>query len=374
MKVLFYVQHLLGIGHLARASLIAEALAERGCRVTMVMGGAPVPGFPGPGIATVQLAPLAAGDGGFSDLVDQQGNSIDDAFRGRRAADLVSVLTDIAPDVLLIEAFPFGRRQMRFELLPLLDAAQALPLPPVIACSLRDILQQRSLKRHRETACLVNRYFDHVLVHGDPRFAAFEETFPLISDLDAKISYTGVVSAAPGPLQGPAFDVVVSAGGGAAGAALMRSAARAVQRTPLADARWCVLTGPNLDTATRRFVAANAPANVTVAGTRSDFRALLSRCMLSVSQAGYNTMADVLRAGCRSLVVPFAAGGESEQTMRAERLAERGLVTLVREEGLTPENLAQAIDAAVSVPPPPPSSIDLDGAGRSAELLMSARK
>ena len=56
-RVLFYVQHLLGIGHLARASRIAAALAADGFQVTAVLGGAPVPGFPGPGIGTLELPP-----------------------------------------------------------------------------------------------------------------------------------------------------------------------------------------------------------------------------------------------------------------------------------------------------------------------------
>ena len=41
-RVLFYVQHLLGIGHLARASRVANALVESGFAVTMVTGGMPV--------------------------------------------------------------------------------------------------------------------------------------------------------------------------------------------------------------------------------------------------------------------------------------------------------------------------------------------
>jgi predicted glycosyltransferase len=54
-RVLFYVQHLLGIGHLARASRIARALTQDGFDVTMVTGGMPVPGFPGPNINHVAL-------------------------------------------------------------------------------------------------------------------------------------------------------------------------------------------------------------------------------------------------------------------------------------------------------------------------------
>ena len=83
MKVMFYVQHLLGIGHLARASRIAEAMAARGMAVTMVTGGLPVPGFPAPGIPNLTLPPILAAEG-FSGLVDQDGQPVDDAFRARR--------------------------------------------------------------------------------------------------------------------------------------------------------------------------------------------------------------------------------------------------------------------------------------------------
>ena len=38
-RVLFYVQHLLGIGHLKRAAILAEAMAAMGLDVTVAYGG-----------------------------------------------------------------------------------------------------------------------------------------------------------------------------------------------------------------------------------------------------------------------------------------------------------------------------------------------
>ena len=38
-KLLFYVQHLLGIGHLMRAATIVRAFCDEGYDVTMVSGG-----------------------------------------------------------------------------------------------------------------------------------------------------------------------------------------------------------------------------------------------------------------------------------------------------------------------------------------------
>ena len=40
-RVLFYVQHLLGIGHLKRAEILAEAMAAAGLDVTVAYGGRP---------------------------------------------------------------------------------------------------------------------------------------------------------------------------------------------------------------------------------------------------------------------------------------------------------------------------------------------
>lgn len=370
-RVLFYVQHLLGVGHLARASRVAEALAEDGFDVTVVTGGPPVPGFPAPGVAQACLPPVTSADEGFSGLVDVEGKPVDKAFEERRRDLLLKLFRDIAPDILLVEAFPFGRRQMRFELLPLLAAAASLPRP-LIACSIRDILQERVKPgRNEETAALVQRYFDLVLVHGDPRFARLEETFPLAGMIADKVAYTGLVAPHAAAPSGERFDIVVSAGGGAAGRALV---AAAVEAAALLDpaARWYLVTGPNLSKAAYEVAVASAPENMTVCRFRGDFGALLAAARLSVSQAGYNTVSDVLRAGCRSVLVPFAAGGETEQSFRAARLAELGLATVLPEDNLSGWTLAGAVDAALAGPWSGEHPLALDGAKRSAELLRDA--
>ncbi len=115
-KVLFYVQHLLGIGHLARASRVASALAQDGFAVTMVTGGMPVRGFPGPGMDHVALPAISSASEAFSGLVDAEGTPIDDTFKTQRRDLLLAALRNAKPDIVVLEAFPFGRRQVRFEL------------------------------------------------------------------------------------------------------------------------------------------------------------------------------------------------------------------------------------------------------------------
>ena len=83
-KLFFYVQHLLGIGHLARASRIGTALQAAGFDVAMVTGGPPVAGFPDPALRQIALPPLTAADQGFSGLVDLDGKPLDAPLRRTR--------------------------------------------------------------------------------------------------------------------------------------------------------------------------------------------------------------------------------------------------------------------------------------------------
>src|SRR5205807_8474748 len=118
----------------------------------------------------------SAADVSFKTLIDAAGRPVDDAWRRARAAALLDAWRVARADLLLVELFPFGRRQMRFELLPLLEDARRLAPRPLVVCSVRDLLQSRP-ERETETAELAARLFDHILVHGDPRLAPFERTF-----------------------------------------------------------------------------------------------------------------------------------------------------------------------------------------------------
>ena len=371
-SVLIYVQYLLGIGHLQRARWIAEALARDGAAVTLVCGGAPIAGLDRhPGIRFVQLETVRARDARF-ELIDGAGNPLDDALRQRRRAALLDAFEAARPDVVLIEGFPFARRAFRFELDPLIAAVRASRPQPRLICSVRDIVVMRDdPARHREIVERVRGDFDAVLVHGDPEFIPFEASFPAAPEIADRLVYTGYVAppAEPRvPPSGPGGEVIVSGGGGPAGRALLAAALEARKQGCLADSPWRLLTGANLPGAEFAGLSRDAPAGVTVERFRHDFRSLLHHCRVSVSQAGYNTVLDVLAARARAVLVPFAAERETEQLLRAERLAARGAAELVRETEITPQSLGEAIERAAARPPVP-ISIDTEGAGRSARLI-----
>jgi predicted glycosyltransferase len=371
-RVFFYVQHLLGIGHLARASRIAAQLAKDGCPVTMVTGGLPVAGFPGQDVTSVTLPPVAAASAGFSGLADPFGMPVDQRFLDDRRDLLLDAFRTASPDVVIIEAFPFGRRQMRFELLPLLDAISSARPRPKLFTSVRDILQQqKKAGRDEETVNLIDSHFDGVLVHGDPTFVRLEETFPLATAIVDKVQYTGLIAPSLPPEPSETFDIVVSAGGGAVGRDLIRASLE-VARTTAVDRRWCMISGPNLPEADFVALGLNAPRNALLVRFRKDFPSLLKRAELSISQAGYNTVGDLLVTGCRSILVPFTAGGETEQSVRAERLQERGLAIALPEAGLTAELLTDAVTEILAKPKRPLHSLDLKGSEQTSYIVRHA--
>src|SRR5579859_6731416 len=126
-SILIHVQHLLGTGHLQRAALVARALIAEGATVTLVTGGMPLPGFRLDGGRVVQLPPLKATDASFRTLVGPDDRPLDAALQAERRA-------------LVTETYPFGRRALRFELEPLIEAVRAAVPRPALVASIRDIL------------------------------------------------------------------------------------------------------------------------------------------------------------------------------------------------------------------------------------------
>ena len=368
-RVMVYVQHLLGIGHQMRAAAIIRAMQATGLDVACVTGGE-AGGMPDLGGARlVQLPPVRAADATFSRLVDAQGREIDDAWRESRREALLAAFREIDPRVLLIESFPFGRWQFRFELMPLLEAARARGT--AVASSVRDILVEKNKPgRQEKIVAILRNHFDAVLVHGDESLVPFGATFGGAGNIADLIRYTGYVAprAPDGAPDGPGKgEVVVAAGGGAVGGVLLQTALAARPLTGMAEAPWRLITGPNLPPEDRVKLA--EIQGVTVETLRRDYREVLGRAALSVSQAGYNTVMDILVTGVRAVLVPFAAEGETEQALRARLLAERGRVRVVDEATLTPETLAAAVDEALSRPAPLLEGLALGGAGETARIV-----
>lgn len=373
-RVFFYVQHLLGIGHLRRAATLARALASADFDVLLVSGGAPLEDLTLDGVRFHQLPPLRAANERLKELARLDGAPVDSAFQEKRANQLVDLLRREAPDVLITEQFPFGRTQLRFELVPLLAAAKALRPRPLIVSSLRDVVRRSASPQRVAESIETFTDFDALLIHADPALVRLEESFPGWADIAARATYTGYVmegnTAQVGAGTAGVGEVVVSAGGGAIGGPLLKAAIGARHLGTLADRTWRLLVGPNMPPAERGEIEAARGERLIVEPARADFPTLLHNATLSISQAGYNTVIETIRHADRAVLVPFGTARETEQVDRAQALAGRGMVAVVPPGTLSPQTLATAIAEALAGPSirrfPP---IDTGGGAATARAL-----
>jgi len=363
-RVFIWVQHLLGFGHFARAKVVAEALRDAGFEVTLVSGGVtPADAVP-KGVALVQLPPARAKDEMFDELVDEHGRDIDVRWHEGRRDRLLAAFGAARPDVLITETFPFGRRLLEFELMALLDEAKRAPQAPKIVSSVRDVLQ-RPRKDVRAVAMVerARAHYDAVIVHGDPDVLRLEQSFAETATIASRCIYTGYICADIPKRTGPRREILVSAGGGAAGGTLIGAALAARKLCRAADAPWTFVTGP--------LAAAPEPVEgVTIVRSLPDFRARLANAAVSISQAGYNTLIETVKAKTPAIVVPFETDREQEQVTRARAFVDLGLVRMIRSKMLDAAGLARLVDATVGSTPPN-ARIDFNGGAGTVRAVRT---
>lgn len=365
-----YVQHLLGTGHLVRAAAIAREAARRGHAVMLLTGGAPVPMDFETSVDAVQLPPIRAKSDGSWTLETLDGAPVSDAIWGGRTSVIESALEKFQPDVLMIEHFPFGRRAFTGEILPMIARARRANSGLHVVASVRDIVQPpKSAERAQEIAACVNEIFDRVLVHGDPSVAEFGTSFPATESISRHIYYTGHIDA------GASHDaksggagrqgVVVSAGGGRVGAALLQAAARARIAGLLENEPWTFIVGRSAEAGLESDLRNLLPGREDILTHAEDFRARLRQARLSISQAGYNTVVDILAARVPAVLQPYAEFGEQEQMLRARSLVANGFPVTISESG---DDLAAAATRAMDLSRDMPA-INLNGLKNAVDAL-----
>ena len=375
MKIMIVVTHLLGTGHLARALMIARAFKDQGHDTMLISGGMPAPHLQRTDILCQQLPPVRSDGTNFATLLDESSNPVTDALLQNRATTLRTLFDQHQPDVLITELFPFGRRILRAEFTDLLAYAKAQRVPPLICASIRDILAPPSKPKKSDYAnTMVQQYYDAVLCHGDPQITPLELSWPVADQWRDKLHYTGFVPAAPENTQSPAGrnEILVSAGGGNVGRTLFATAAKAARRDP--DRTWRLLFGGSEAQTDITKLTSSAPSNVILEPARPDFRSMLPQVACSVSLCGYNTALDVLRAGCPAVFIPFDAGNEVEQTLRASALSQQNGIEIVMNAELTPALLYQKVLEASSAPKRAPLTDALDGATTTVQQVAQLRE
>jgi predicted glycosyltransferase len=385
-KIMFYCQYLAGMGHLVRSTEIVRSLVKD-FQVCFVNGGQPIAEFELPSnIEIVHLPPLVEEDGELKTVDDAQPV---EAVKASRQQQLLSVFEQFQPDCLITECFPFSKHRVKFELIPLIEKAKSSPQPVKIVCSLRDLVMTQSLsakawaKKYDQVCDLVNQYFDLILFHGDPQLQRLEDFFPKVDHLNCEVYYTGYVAQSPPNLLPAAAKdrvdlnpteptILASVGGGRFGYELLNAVVDA--STVLSGTiphRIHAFAGPFMPEV--QFLQLQATAvkrsNLILRRFTPHLINYMKRADLSISLGGYNTTMNILSTGTRALVFPFISENQSgEQSIRAKKLEQMGILRVLYPEDLTGRRLAAKVLSSLDQAPVA-HRFDLNGAEKSALKL-----
>lgn len=374
MKVLIHVNHMLGTGHAVRACRIGRAMLKQGATVTIATGNIIPETIDSSGLEIIDLPLAKSNDFEFSGLVDEFNRPVDEMWKYKRANAFMEIWKKFAPDVLITEHFPFGRGKLKFELVPVLSEIKKSKPETLIVASIRDILVKKDQpEKELRMVELAEEYFDLIVVHSDDRIVRLEESFRFANRIESLVWYTGYIVGDAKVLPAAntrSSEIVVSSGGGAFGLKLIETAIEVAKKANLnSDFTWRILCGPNISDCKFKELQKEVHKGTILERNRTDFQQLLANASCSISQAGYNTCLDILTTGVAAVLVPSPVNG-NEQTMRADKLANLGLVKRVAESELTVQSLTSAVVESLTMNPAP-HEIKLDDGSNCCELIFN---
>src|SRR5215210_7779366 len=371
-RYLFFSNELIGLGHLRRTLSIANRLAElEPASSSLIVTGSPVvPWFGMPPRVDVLKLP------GWTR--DEQG----DRRAGGLALDVgglhavrsgieLAVASSFEADVAVVDKLPLGPGG---ELTQALEALRGFPRCRVVL-GLRDIDDAPERVRKEwgpEMRAAIERYYDSILVYG-PTSAPDAIRSVGWTDLSVPVHHVGYLgwpmSHQPAP-DLPAGYLLATVGGGHDGFRLLEGVLEAVALEPL-PCPTVAITGPLMATPQlQRLRRLATGVDAQVIEFRGDMDRVLAGARAVVGMAGYNTVAEVMRARRPALLVPRTRPSQ-EQLVRARTVSAHGSYEMLHPDELSPERMREALGRLLELPHPAAPPDEFEGAERSARLLSA---
>jgi predicted glycosyltransferase/nucleoside-diphosphate-sugar epimerase len=361
-RVLAYSHDGYGLGHLRRNLRIVAGLRRRrpDVQALLVTGARSAERLAAPfGLECIQLPPVVKVANGRYVVEDGHG-SFEDVLR-RRSAVAADAVHEFRPDLFLVDRYPRG---MHDELaLALRVHAEQRPEAPAVL-GLRDILDTpaaiRDEWRANRYSDAIRRTYTTVLCYGDPTVYDPIAEYGLPSDVAERFRFTGYLAddlLAPDPLQvrlrhGVAQRrlAICTLGGGRDAFHIAQAFLSAVESLRDSDWSGVLITGPYMTSDDVDRLRHHAAArSVPVLRMVDDVPSYLAAADAAVVMGGYNTVCELLALAVPAVIVPRIRPRQ-EQRMRAQRLADRGLVRWLEPAELSWRVLADRIGSISALP------------------------
>lgn len=374
--VLLHCQYVYGIGHFVRTLELARGLSED-FEVFVLNGGEAVPNYDiPPGVTCLQLPAIYKEEHLDHLSPVDPALSLDECFASREA--LIEQLLDrVGVDVLVTEHFPFGLL-FQAEATRLIRRVKERNPAAKIVSSVRDVIESEDGGPQDSHVCaVINRFFDMVLVHGDPDVVPISASFPRWREIVVPLHHTGYLVQPP-PSPGPRADppqLVVSVGGGRLGEELLHAALDAHRAAAREWPHHLVLFAGAFQRDVwklhARIEAAEGSRATLHEFSRDHYRRTLAGASAVICMGGYNTLLEAVSTGLPTLVYRRTFQGKNtEQALRLSLFERAGLVQVLGPDELGPGPMAARISQLVEGHERPRVRLRMDGAAESRARLL----
>lgn len=351
VRILMYSHDTFGLGHFRRCRTIAHAIVERfkGVNVIIISGSQIAGAFDFR--ARVDFVKIPSVIKLYNGEYDSIGEYIDlEDILMMRKLIIQRTAESFQPDLFLVDKEPLG---LKGELEPTLSMLRQTDTQVVLG--LRDVMDSPDhLTREwapRDMLAKMNEYYDRIWVYGPERFWNPLAGLDVPEALAERLRYVGFLKRALPSAHAPELHylpeeyVLVTAGGGGDGSAMMEQVLAARELDGREDFPLVMVLGPFMKSENRERIRLRASAlpNITVIDFESRPEVLFSRAIGVVGMCGYNTFCEVLSFDHKALFVP-RTHPRQEQYIRASRGRELGLCEMLTpEEASIPQVMARAL-------------------------------
>ncbi len=223
-------------------------------------------------------------------------------------------------------------------------------------------LLEAEWQRH-DTLRKIERFYDDIWIYGPPDFYDPLTGLDVSANLRSKMNFVGFLQRkasidAQAQTQANAGDgsdyLLVTTGGGGDGASLVEDVINAYKADPTLTARAMIVLGPYMPGEQRAAFteACKDCPHLDVIEFDNRMEDRIAGAKAVIAMGGYNTYCEILSFDKPALIVPRTLPRE-EQSIRAHRAAELGLVdVLAAEEASDSLKFAAAIKALLTRDPP----------------------
>ncbi|MDP6388972.1 MAG: glycosyltransferase [Alphaproteobacteria bacterium] len=353
-RLLIYSHDTFGLGHLRRCQSIAHALVERykGLSV-LILSGSPIIGsfdFR----ARVDFVRIPGVIKLYNGEYTSLGLHIDlKETMAIRASIIHHTAQTFAPDLFLVDKEPLGLKGEIHDTLTMLKSRGTQ-----LVLGLRDIMDEPTLLRRewrsKNLMPALDELYDDIWVFG------LEEIWDPLTDLDVspavrdKMVYTGYLprqvpkhSKALSPVEMDEPYLLVTAGGGGDGDAMMDWTMRAYEADPELPYPAVFVLGPFMRSEMQNELMERGARldRVEVVAFDSHMELLMKKSSGVVAMGGYNTFCEIISLDKRALIIP-RSHPRQEQLIRARRADELGLVRMLTDDSISdPQVMIDALRA-----------------------------